>query len=58
MTIEIFKGEDEILLEALGDVYKSLGLEDLEKARKVYRLIERIELTQRLYQNMYGRGNK
>lgn len=58
MTIELFKGEDEILLSLLGEEYKKLGIDDQEKGKQIYRIMERIELTQRLYQNMYGRGNK
>lgn len=55
MTIELFKGEDELLLFLLAEEYKKLSIEEKYKAKRIYRLMERIELTQRLYNNMYGR---
>ena len=56
MTIELFKGEDDLLLSVLGNEFKSVGIEEQERGKQLYRLIERIELTQKLYKNMYGRG--
>lgn len=55
MTIELFKGEDEHLLSILRKEYMKLGIEEQEKGKKLYRIIERIELTQKLYNNMYKR---
>lgn len=58
MTIELFKGEDDLLLNILSEEFKKMGLDQRTRAKEIYKLIERIELTQRLYANMYGRGNK
>lgn len=55
MTIELFKGEDDLLLSILSKEYKNKGLDEIGEAKEIYRLIERIELTQRLYYNMYKR---
>lgn len=56
MTIELFKGEDNLLLSILAKEYKQMGLDEMDKAKAIYRLMERIELTQRLYNNMYRRS--
>lgn len=55
MNIELFKGEDELLLSILAKEFKELGIDDQKKGKQIYRLMERIELSQRLYNNMYGR---
>ena len=55
MTIELFKGEDELLLSILGKEFMNLDIDDQEKGKQIYRIMERIELTQRLYNNMYKR---
>lgn len=58
MQLEIFKGEDDILVEALYKLMRETTKTDKVKTQKVFRLINRIFLQNQLYQNMYGRDSK